>query len=134
MRNGAAVPVDLSEDDVYCMLLDSNRFRNTNGIGTMLAGGKESNSVRSPSKVNKNHSGTGVLRYALHLRFVCPHRKRSLKTGQKCKFGPSSLPERNSLDIEGERRFYLYNDMRVVFPQRHSDSDEDKVCTVFLLA
>lgn len=84
--------------------------------------------VCSPSKVNKNSTGSGVLRYALHLRFVCPHRKKCLKTGPKCKSGPSSLPSRNCIDNEGERRFYLYNDMRVVFPQRHSDSDEGKVC------
>ena len=30
--------------------------------------------------------------------------------------------------MNGERRFYLYNDLRVVFPQRHSDTDEGKVC------
>lgn len=35
---------------------------------------------------------------------------------------------RNIVDIEQERSFYLYDDMRVVFPQRHSDSDEGKVC------
>ncbi|KAL3617594.1 hypothetical protein CASFOL_037915 [Castilleja foliolosa] len=82
------------------------------------------NSNNCPSKVNKNTAGSGVLRYALHLRFVCPHRKKFSKTGLKCKSGPSSLPSR---DVEGERRFYLYNDMRVVFPQRHSDSDEGKL-------
>lgn len=59
---------------------------------------------------------SGVLRYALHLKFVCPSRKKSSKLGRK-----------KSLDDE-ERRFYLYNDLRVVFPQRHTDSDEGKVC------
>ncbi|XP_051119515.1 uncharacterized protein LOC127243503 isoform X2 [Andrographis paniculata] len=51
------------------------------------------------------------LRYALHLRFICPpdhHRKTGGGSG-------------------GERRFHLYSDMRVVFPQRHWDSDEGKL-------
>ncbi|KAL3818526.1 hypothetical protein ACJIZ3_004431 [Penstemon smallii] len=93
--------------------------------GTMF--GDTCKSLCSPSKVNKNASNSGVLRYALHLRFLCPHQKRCSKTGQKCKSGPSSLPGRHGIDAEGERRFYLYNDMRVVFPQRHSDSDEGKL-------
>lgn len=64
-------------------------------------------------------SKSGVLRYALHLKFICPLRKKATKLGQK-----------KSLDAaeDGERRFYLYNDLRVVFPQRHTDSDEGKVC------
>ncbi|CAN7059362.1 unnamed protein product [Brassica rapa subsp. trilocularis] len=60
-------------------------------------------------------SKSGVLRYALHLKFICPSRKKASKLGQK-----------KSLDDE-ERRFYLYNDLRVVFPQRHTDSDEGKL-------
>ncbi|KAL0741662.1 hypothetical protein Bca4012_083175 [Brassica carinata] len=60
-------------------------------------------------------SKSGVLRYALHLKFICPLRKKSSKLGRK-----------KSLDDE-ERRFYLYNDLRVVFPQRHTDSDEGKL-------
>lgn len=70
------------------------------------------------SKVNEN--STGALRYALHLRFLCPSSKKSSSSVQRCKSDPVSLPE-------GERRFYLYNDLRVVFPQRHSDADEGKV-------
>ena len=35
------------------------------------------------------------------------------------------------MDLNGERRFYLYNDLRVVFPQRHSDADEGTVRTFF---
>lgn len=64
-------------------------------------------------------SKSGVLRYALHLKFICPLRKKASKLGQK-----------KSLDAadDKERRFYLYNDLRVVFPQRHTDSDEGKVC------
>ncbi|XP_042002630.1 uncharacterized protein LOC121751887 [Salvia splendens] len=72
-------------------------------------------------------SGSGVLRYALHLRFVCPHSKKSLKNCMKSKSVPSPLPSSDNMDSQGERRFYLYNEMRVVFPQRHSDSDEGKL-------
>ncbi|KAL2482707.1 hypothetical protein Fot_44151 [Forsythia ovata] len=110
--------------------LDSNALRNTNGVDDVpfsLSNGNESQSVRSPSKVNENTAGSGVLRYALHLRFLCPHPKKYLKTFQRCKSGASSLPARNGVDSEAERRFYLYDDMRVVFPQRHSDSDEGKL-------
>lgn len=89
--------------------------------------GSEGKSVNSPSKVNKNNTSTGVLRYALHLRFLCPCSKRSSRSVQRCKSDPLSAPVSNKKDSEAERRFYLYNDMRVVFPQRHSDSDEGKV-------
>lgn len=87
-----------------------------------------SDSVHSPSECENRKcretyretgqrcSKSGVLRYALHLKFLCPLRKKASKVGQK-----------KSLD-DGERRFYLYNDLRVVFPQRHTDSDEGKVC------
>nr|GLL42189.1 uncharacterized protein LOC109183845 [Ipomoea trifida] len=89
--------------------------------------GTGSKSVDCPSKINENAAGTGVLRYALHIRFLCPYSKRPSKTVLRCKSDPSSVPTKNGMDIEGERRFYLYNDMRVVFPQRHSDSDEGKL-------
>ncbi|XP_073281883.1 uncharacterized protein [Primulina huaijiensis] len=72
-------------------------------------------------------SGSGVLRYILHLRFMCPHRKKYSRDAHKCKSGPSFYPAMNGINSEGERRFYLYNDMKVVFPQRHSDSDEGKL-------
>lgn len=110
--------------------LDNDSCRNTNGVDDVpfiLSDGNESQSARSPSKVNENTVGSGVLRYALHLRFLCPHPKDFVKTFQRCKSGSSSLPARNGVDSEAERRFYLYDDMRVVFPQRHSDSDEGKV-------
>ncbi|GMN56566.1 hypothetical protein TIFTF001_025680 [Ficus carica] len=71
-------------------------------------------------------NGGGVLRYALHARFVCPLPKKSSRSLQRCKSDPSSEPARTN-DIDGERRFYLYSDLRVVFPQRHSDSDEGKL-------
>ncbi|XP_039124929.1 uncharacterized protein LOC120261210 [Dioscorea cayenensis subsp. rotundata] len=84
-------------------------------------------STSNSSKVNDNSSSSGVLRYALHLRFLCPALKKNLKKFQKCKAEPSSVPITNNSDIEGERRFYLYNDLRVVFPQRHSDADEGEL-------
>lgn len=87
----------------------------------------ESKSLRSASKVRKNTTGAGVLRYALHLRFLCHFPKKCSRSVQRCKLEPSSGQTRNSLDIKGERRFYLYNDLRVVFPQRQTDSDEGKV-------
>lgn len=83
------------------------------------------NNLGSP-KVNENPNSS-VLRYALHLRFLCPFSKKNSKTVQRCKSDPLSTPEKNSTNIGMERRFYLYNDMRVVFPQRHSDSDEGKL-------
>lgn len=79
------------------------------------------------AKVNENASGGGVLRYALHLRFLCPALKRGSNSSLKCN-SDSALPSpvlNNS--VEEERRFYLYNDLRVVFPQRQSDADEGKL-------
>lgn len=84
-------------------------------------------SVNSSSKVNDNTTGSGVLRYALQLRFLCPPPRKSLKLMQRCKSDPSSVPQTKNMDIEEERRFFLYNDLRVVFPQRHSDGDEGKL-------
>ncbi|KAK4410739.1 hypothetical protein Sango_0146900 [Sesamum angolense] len=59
-----------------------NNCGNVNGIDNIplsLSGGKESKSLCSPSKVNKNPTGSGVLRYALHLRFVCPTARSARK-------------------------------------------------------
>ncbi|XP_038997616.1 uncharacterized protein LOC120122549 isoform X2 [Hibiscus syriacus] len=78
-------------------------------------------------KINENTNGAGSLRYALHLRFLCPSPKKSSKSFQRCKSDPGSVPQKISLDKSGDRRFYLYNDFRVVFPQRHSDADEGKL-------
>ncbi|KAM7268601.1 hypothetical protein ACFE04_010767 [Oxalis oulophora] len=82
---------------------------------------------RDCSKANENTTGNGVLRYALHLRFLCPSLKKSSRSMQRCKSDPLSVPQKATPDIDRERRFYLYNDLRVVFPQRHSDSDEGKL-------
>ncbi|RVX17927.1 hypothetical protein CK203_003985 [Vitis vinifera] len=65
--------------------------------------------------------------YALHLRFLCTPPKKCVRSIQRCKSDPLSVPTRDNMDIDGERRFYLYNDLRVVFPQRHSDADEGKL-------
>jgi hypothetical protein len=86
-----------------------------------------SKSVNSPSNVNENTTRAGVLRYALQLQFMCPLPKKSSRSLQRCKSDPSSVPAANKMDIGSDRRFYLYSNMRVVFPQRHSDSDEGKV-------
>ncbi|XP_024030913.1 uncharacterized protein LOC21389133 isoform X2 [Morus notabilis] len=85
--------------------------------------------VHGSSRVNENSNnggGSGALRYALHLRFICPFPKSS-RSSQKCKSDSLAKPQRKGLDLDGERRFYLYNDLRVVFPQRHSDDDEGKL-------
>ena len=69
------------------------------------------------------NGGSGALRYALHLRFLCPLPKKSSKKSEETE----STGQKKNLDSDGKRRFYLYNDLRVVFPQRHTDSDEGKV-------
>ncbi|KAL2320356.1 hypothetical protein Fmac_029325 [Flemingia macrophylla] len=89
---------------------------------TCVESGKPLNSCL---KVKDNSSSGGPLRYALHLRFICPSPKKTNRSAQKCKY--NSLQEKSELDMEGERRFYLCNDLRVVFPQRHSDADEGKL-------
>ncbi|XP_066383383.1 uncharacterized protein [Miscanthus floridulus] len=103
---------DHSDSDGCCCQM--NKF----GIG-------EEQSCCSPSKINDS-SGGAVLRYALHLRFLCPSKKSS-KSMLRCKSDPSSAPYSNNTVPEEERRFYLYNDLRVVFPQRHSDADEGEL-------
>uniref|UniRef100_A0A803RBD9 Atos-like conserved domain-containing protein n=1 Tax=Cannabis sativa TaxID=3483 RepID=A0A803RBD9_CANSA len=80
--------------------------------------------VHGCSRVNDSSNGAGALRYAIHLRFICLFPKSS-KSLQRCKSDPESKPQKKGLDEE--RRFYLYNDLRVVFPQRHSDDDEGKL-------
>ncbi|KAM6573121.1 hypothetical protein CsatA_017201 [Cannabis sativa] len=80
--------------------------------------------VHGCSRVNDSSNGAGALRYAIHLRFICLFPKSS-KSLQRCKSDPDSKPQKKGLDEE--RRFYLYNDLRVVFPQRHSDDDEGKL-------
>lgn len=78
----------------------------------------------SCSHVNRSATTVGSLHYALHLRFVCPFPSRSVR-----KSDPLSATG-SRIDNGGESRFYLYNDLKVVFPQRHSDADEGKVCDI----
>ncbi|KAJ6847970.1 uncharacterized protein M6B38_115710 [Iris pallida] len=80
-----------------------------------------------PSSRSSPRASSGALRYALHLRFLCPSSRKHSKSMQRCISDPFSVPNNNNLDSEVERRFYLYNDLRIVFPQRHSDSDEGKL-------
>lgn len=89
--------------------------------------------VHGCPRINENNKGAGALRYALHLRFLCPFPKGS-KSVQRCKTDSASFEPKSDLAKDGERKFYLYNDLRVVFPQRHSDTDEGKVCSFLLYA
>ncbi|XP_047047169.1 uncharacterized protein LOC124652197 isoform X1 [Lolium rigidum] len=118
---------DNSESNQSSPTEKSENSTNANGcccqVDTLRSGEKKS--CCSPSKVN-NCSAGGVLRYALHLRFLCPSKKSS-RSMQRSKPGLSSEPLNRSTTIDEERRFYLYNDIRVVFPQRHSDSDEGEL-------
>ncbi|KAJ4974846.1 hypothetical protein NE237_008020 [Protea cynaroides] len=118
------------EDDIMidsCHDTDRKPVNSSSKVNENSSGETDRKPVNSSSKVNENGSGGGVLRYALHLRFLCPFLKKCSRPIQKCKSDPLSAPESSHLDVEGERRFYLYNDLRVVFPQRHSDADEGKL-------
>uniref|UniRef100_A0ACD5Y3C3 Uncharacterized protein n=1 Tax=Avena sativa TaxID=4498 RepID=A0ACD5Y3C3_AVESA len=119
---------DNSESDESIPTGKSENGTNANGCccqaDTVRFGEKKS--CCSPSKVNNSSTG-GVLRYALHLRFLSPFSKKSSRSMQRSKPGLSSEPLNQSTTTEEERRFYLYNDIRVVFPQRHSDSDEGEL-------
>ncbi|GKV26065.1 hypothetical protein SLEP1_g35425 [Rubroshorea leprosula] len=110
--------------------IDMNRCNNENCKGHSFVDSwhatdkKPSNGC---SKVNGHTSGAGSLRFALHLRFLCPSPKKCSKLVQRNKSNPVSEAQKTSCDMDAERRFYLYNDLRVVFPQRHSDADEGKL-------
>lgn len=104
----------------------------TNDVDTKFCMSREGDitNQRSPhnsTRLNDICTSSGALRYALHIRFLCPFSRKCCKAVQRCKSDPFSVPLRNNADYEGERRFYLYNDIRVVFPQRHSDADEGKL-------
>ncbi|KAG9141926.1 hypothetical protein Leryth_009291 [Lithospermum erythrorhizon] len=78
-------------------------------------------------KLNRNMESVGSLRYALHLHFLCPSLKRDKRSVGKCKLDSSVTSPRCKSDDRDERRFYLHNNLKVVFPQRHSDADEGKL-------
>lgn len=99
-----------------CRNFDKDKF----GQGNTLTSTK-------PSSHSSPRASSGTLRYALHLRFLCTSSRKHSKSMQRCISDPFSVPNCNNLDSEVERRFYLYNDLRIVFPQRHSDSDEGKL-------
>ncbi|KAK0591214.1 hypothetical protein LWI29_037128 [Acer saccharum] len=107
----------------------STELKRTNQKETCIdtCHGTNKKSSNGCSKVNENITGAGALRYALHLRFLCPSSKKCSSSVQRTNPDLLSVPQNESLDTEGERRFYLYNDLRVVFPQRHSDTDEGKL-------
>ncbi|XP_020588304.1 uncharacterized protein LOC110030087 [Phalaenopsis equestris] len=105
--------------------MNTNYFMNGEGDITYQK------SIHSSTKLNDNCPTSGALRYALHVRFLCPFSRKCCKAVQRCQSDPFSVPKRNNGAVEGERHFYLYNDIRVVFPQRHSDADEGKVCDFF---
>jgi len=84
--------------------------------------------LNGSSKINKNSLNNCIMLYALHLRFMCPLPKKRSRSVSTRNSDPLPSEARNLMDNEHERSFYLYDDMRVVFPQRHSDSDEGKVC------
>lgn len=83
---------------------------------------------KMPTKANEGSTpgSSGALRYALHLRFLSPAIKKKgvVRSVQRTKSDCSSAVVSHEME---ERRYYLYNDFRVVFPQRHSDSDEGKL-------
>ncbi|CAI9111620.1 OLC1v1011881C1 [Oldenlandia corymbosa var. corymbosa] len=80
------------------------------------------------SKVNGNTTCAGSLRYALHLHFLCPPPKKSTKSAHIRPLDSLSPMAQSSMKQNKDgRRFYLYNDMKVVFPQRHLDADEGKL-------
>ncbi|KAM7272727.1 hypothetical protein ACFE04_027390 [Oxalis oulophora] len=85
------------------------------------------NIMHNPSRANESSIGGSVLRYALHLRFLCLGPKKRSRAVRRCKSDPFSAVAENNMDTKEERRFYLYSDIRVVFPQRHSDADEGKL-------
>lgn len=109
------------------MLHDSSTMYSTISHGTGKASHRGTKPANCTSKVNESIANSSVLRYALHLWFLCPYPKKSARSGIQCKDDQASPTTRNGMDVEEGRRFYLYNDMRVVFPQRHSDADEGKL-------
>ena len=55
--------------------------------------------LHGSSKIIDNAINTGILLYALHLRFMCPLPKRRSRSVHKCKSGPVSADMRKIVDI-----------------------------------
>ncbi|KAG0604092.1 hypothetical protein M758_10G144200 [Ceratodon purpureus] len=82
----------------------------------------------SPYGGTRGEGTGGVLKYALHLRFMCPPLKKHGKDkASSTQFTVTPPKGSNVVEVQEERRFYIYGDLRVVFPQRHSDADEGKL-------
>ncbi|KAL3686245.1 hypothetical protein R1sor_004267 [Riccia sorocarpa] len=93
---------------------------------------RRSTNVRNPGGLQSVEGGGNSLRYALHLRFICPPLKKDKCCGIALAGNPESpkapSPRANKgQTVKDERRFYIYEDLRVVFPQRQADSDEGKL-------
>ncbi|XP_076913424.1 uncharacterized protein LOC143572041 [Bidens hawaiensis] len=110
-----------SENACSGQTITRNEPARCNGF-TCQVDGDLASSWRDTSSKYKN----GALRYALHLRFLCPHRKCS-RLVQKFESDSFSQSEKNNLNNNEERKFFLCSDLKVVFPQRHSDADEGKL-------
>lgn len=126
-RNVEKVNVDSLMLEANCSTPKCQRTAGKESAGVETCNKTDRKPTHCCSKINENTPGGGALRYALHLRFLCPSPKKSSKSVQKCVSDHIAIPQKMSLGVEGERRFYLYNDLRVVFPQRHSDADEGKL-------
>ncbi|XP_078433266.1 uncharacterized protein LOC144704654 isoform X2 [Wolffia australiana] len=66
-------------------------------------------------RITVDSSKGSAIRYALHLRFLCLFSRKPAES-----------------ESDGQKRFYLHNDLRIVFPQRHSDSDEGEEVELWL--
>lgn len=66
----------------------SSGFKKTATDNSANTDRSETKFLHSATKINGNSMGSGVLRYALHLRFLCPLSKKSSRTVQSCKSAP----------------------------------------------
>ncbi|XP_047324193.1 uncharacterized protein LOC124927765 isoform X3 [Impatiens glandulifera] len=121
-------------------LVSKKEYNNVSSSSKGRDIGKREKTTRTEDvclKANDNQngaSGGGVLRYAIHLRFICPPTtnvpltKKSLRSKNGRVETTTTITSDSSEEgVPEERRFYMYNDMRVVFPQRHFDADEGKL-------
>lgn len=119
----------LNHNECHC----NCQGQSSNPFETLTINNKSSNLVKnnSTNSIKSCEGGGSVLRYALHLRFACP----PLKTTQQIRSSTVQTSDSYGIPFSGvgnhaledKRRFYLYGDLRVVFPQRHADSDEGKL-------
>jgi len=116
-------------------LFDQDLAQDESNQGVQTPAGLRSNMQPNLGRHGQSKGGSKggdvtprVLKYALHLRFMCPplrnHGKEKISSIQSISGSPKCL---GSAEVEEERRFYIYGDLRVVFPQRHADADEGQV-------